>query len=433
MNAEIIACGSEMLTPARVDTNSLYLTAELNNIGVEVVAKCVIGDDRERMADAIRRALTSSPILIISGGLGPTEDDVTREAVALALDRKLAYSTEIADALERRFAQANRKMAEINKRQAFVVEGATVLPNDRGTAPGQWIEESGAVVMLLPGPPHELQAMFERRCLPRLKRIAPPMAIRTLCLRVAGMAESDLDQLIAPVYKKYTNPVTTILAAAGEIQVHLRAQCATAAEAEALLVEVGGPIDLLLGDRIYSRNGDPLEVVVGGLLRQSRATVSVAESLTGGMLGERITSVPGSSEYFLGGFLAYSDEMKTELLGVPPETLERFGAVSRETAEAMARGARRRTGSSCAVSVTGLAGPASPSDPKTVPLGTVYIGIADAAGVDVVHRVFLGDRQRIRSFTTHFAMDLVRRRLQGLSYPPSSAAARLPLEIPPVL
>jgi nicotinamide-nucleotide amidase len=431
MNAEIIACGSEMLTPARVDTNSLYLTAELNNIGVEVVAKSVIGDDRERMAGAIRRAISSSPILLISGGLGPTEDDVTREAVALALDRKLVFSAEIAEALERRFAQANRKMAEINKRQAFVVQGATVLPNGRGTAPGQWIEESGAVIMLLPGPPHELQAMFERSCLPRLKRIAPPMAIRTLCLRVAGMSESDLDQLIAPVYKKYTNPVTTILAAAGEIQVHLRAQCATVAEADVLLVEVGGPIDLLLGDRIYSRNGDALEMVVGGLLRQSRTTVSVAESCTGGMLGELITSVPGSSGYFLGGVIAYSNAMKTELLGVTPEILERFGAVSRETAEAMAKGARRRTGSSYAVSVTGLAGPAAPSGTETTPVGTVYIGIADAAGVDVTHRLFPGDRQRIRSFTSHFALDLLRRRLSGLSYPPSAAAARLPLEKPP--
>ena len=432
MNAEIIACGSEMLTPNRVDTNSLYLTSELNNIGVEVVAKSVIGDDRERLAGAIRRALSNAPILIVSGGLGPTEDDVTREAVALALDRKLAFSTEIAEWLERRFAQANRKMAEINKRQAFVVEGAAILPNDRGTAPGQWIEDSGAVVMLLPGPPHELQAMFERRCLPRLKRMAPPMAIRTLCLRVAGMGESDLDQLIAPVYKKYSNPVTTILAANGEIQVHLRARCATVAEADALLVEVGGPIDLLLGDRIYSRNGDPLEVVVGGLLRQNRATVSVAESCTGGMLGERITSVPGSSGYFLGGLITYSNEMKTELLGVSPETLDRFGAVSRETAEAMAKGARRRTGSDYALSVTGLAGPAAPAGAKTAPVGTVYVGIADAAGVDVAQRVFLGDRQRIRTFTIPFALDLLRRRFLGISRPPSSSAGRLPLEIPPV-
>jgi nicotinamide-nucleotide amidase len=407
MNAEIIAVGSEMLTPERVDTNSLYLTAQLNNLGVEVVAKSVIGDDRDRLAEAVRRALRSSPIVILSGGLGPTEDDVTREAVALALGRGLTYSEEIAGALERRFAQAGRKMAEINRRQAFVIEGASVLPNDRGTAPGQWLEESGAVAMLLPGPPHELKAMFERQCLPRLAQIVPKLVIRTLFLRVAGTAESDLDQLIAPVYKKYQNPATTILAAAGDIQVHLRARCGTEAEADALLAEVGGPIELLLGDRLYSRNGDPMEVVVGGLLLERGATVSVAESCTGGMLGERFTSVAGSSDYFLGGFITYSDAMKTEMLGVPPETLEQFGAVSKETAEAMAAGARRRTGSTYALSVTGLASPVE----GPIPVGTVYIGVADAAGVHVAHRVFLGDRQRVRTFSAQMALDLLRRRM----------------------
>jgi len=410
MNAEIIAAGSEMLTPERVDTNSLYLTAELNDLGVEVVAKSVIGDDRDRLAEAVRRAMRSSPILILSGGLGPTEDDVTREAVALALGRGLAYSEEIAGALERRFAQAGRKMAEINRRQAFVIEGASVLPNDRGTAPGQWLEEAGAVAMLLPGPPHELKAMFERQCLPRLAQIVPKLVIRTLFLRVAGTAESDLDQLISPVYKKYQNPATTILAAAGDIQVHLRARCATEAEADALLAEVGGPIERLLGDRLYSRNGDPMEVVVGGLLRECGATVSVAESCTGGMLGERFTSVEGSSDYFLGGFITYSDAMKTEMLGVPAETLEQFGAVSKETAEAMAAGARRRTGSTYALSITGLASPVE----GPIPVGTVYIGVADAAGVHVAHRVFLGDRQRVRKFSAQLALDLLRRRMLKL-------------------
>ncbi|MBZ5580917.1 MAG: competence/damage-inducible protein A [Acidobacteriia bacterium] len=408
MNAEIIAVGSEMLTPERVDTNSLYLTAELNKIGVEVAAKSVIGDDRERLAEAVRRAVARVPILILSGGLGPTEDDLTREAVALALDRKLLFSEEIAAALERRFAQARRKMAEINRRQALVIEGAAVLPNDRGTAPGQWVEESGAVVMLLPGPPHELNAMFERQCLPRLARIVPRLAIRTLFLRVAGMSESDLDQLIAPVYKKYENPATTILAANGDIQIHLRARCATPAEADALLAEVGAPIEALLGDRIYSRNGDPLEAILGGLLRQNHATVSVAESCTGGMLGERFTSVPGSSDYFLGGFITYTNAMKIEMLGVLPEMLEQFGAVSKETAEAMALGARRRTGSTYALSITGEAGP----DPGgKAPVGTVYVGLADAAGALAVDRQFLGDRQRIRTFTTQMALDLLRRRI----------------------
>ena len=257
MQAEIIAVGSELLTAQRLDTNSLYLTDQLNALGVEVVTKCVIGDERDRLADAIRRAAGTPQIVIVTGGLGPTEDDVTRDAVALALNRKLQFHEEISEQLEQRFQQMGRKMAEVNKRQAFIVEGAEILPNDRGTAPGQWIDHSGASILLLPGPPHELKAMFTRQCLPRLERRVPKQAIRTLVMRVAGMPESDLDQLIAPVYKKYENPVTTILAAAGDIQVHLRARGTTEKEAEDLLAEVAGAIEPLLGDRIYSRNGDP--------------------------------------------------------------------------------------------------------------------------------------------------------------------------------
>ncbi|MEO8371734.1 MAG: competence/damage-inducible protein A [Candidatus Solibacter sp.] len=412
MNAEIIAIGSEMLSGERVDTNSLYLTAELNKLGVEVVTKCVIGDDRERLAAQVRQSMGRSAIVILSGGLGPTEDDVTRDAVALALGRKLSFDPEIAERLAQRFAAAKRKMAEVNKRQAFVIQGAQILSNDRGTAPGQWLEESGAVCMLLPGPPHELRSMFERHCLPRIARIAPKQVIRTLFMRIAGMGESDLDQLIAPVYKKYENPVTTILAAAGDIQVHLRARCETEAEAEALLAEVGGPIELLLGDRIYSRNGDPLQVVVGELLHKMGATVSVAESATGGMLGERFTSTPGSSAYFLGGFITYSNAMKQELLGVPPETLTQFGAASKETAEAMALGARRRTKSTYALSITGAAGPEAGD--QNVPKGTMFVGLADATGVTSMQRQYLGDRQRIRTFTVQLALDLLRRRITGL-------------------
>ena len=408
MTAEIIAVGSELLTPERLDTNSLFLTAQLNALGVEVTTKTVIGDDRERLADAVRRAVSRSAIVILSGGLGPTEDDVTRDAVALALDRRLIYSPEIAEQIEQRFARANRKMAEVNRRQAFVIEGAQVLPNDRGTAPGQWLEDSGACIMLLPGPPHELKAMLERQCLPRLARVVPRQVIHTLVLRVAGMGESDLDQLIAPVYTKYTNPATTVLAGAGDIQVHLRACCRTDAEAAALLAEVGGPIELLLGDRIYSRNGEPLEVVVGDLLRRGHATLSVAESCTGGLLGDRITSVPGSSDYFLGGFITYTKRMKTELLGVSEQLLEEFGAVSREAAEAMALGVRRRTGSTYALSITGVAGPDAGGE--KAPVGTVYVGLADAAGCHVGHRQFLGDRARVRAFGTQMALDLLRRR-----------------------
>lgn len=414
MTAEIIAVGSELLTPQRVDTNSLFLTDQLNGLGVEVVTKCVIGDDLERLADAVRRAVSRSAIVVLCGGLGPTEDDLTRDAVAAALDRKLIYHPEITEVLERRFAQLKRRMVEVNKRQAFVVEGAEILANDRGTAPGQWIDDSDSHVMLLPGPPHEMKAMFTRQCLPRLARIVPRQVIRTLVLRVTGMPESDLDQLIAPVYKKYDNPVTTILAAAGDLQIHLRARCSTEGEAAALLVEVGGPIELLLGDRIYSRNGQSLEEVVGDMLRERRNTLSVAESCTGGLLGERITSVPGSSAYFLGGFITYASRMKVEWLGVPEDIIAEFGAVSKETAEAMALGARRRTGSTYALAITGLAGP--DADGEKAPVGTIYVGLADPAGCQVLHRQFIGDRPRIRQFATQMALDMLRRKCaQGTS------------------
>jgi nicotinamide-nucleotide amidase len=409
MTAEIIAVGSELLTPQRVDTNSLFLTDQLNELGVEVVTKSVIGDDLNRLADAVRRAVSRSEIVVLCGGLGPTEDDLTRDAVAAALDRKLIYHPEITEVLEQRFAQLKRKMVEVNKRQAFLVEGAEMLANDRGTAPGQWIEDSGSYLMLLPGPPHEMKAMFTRQCLPRLARIVPRQVIRTLVLRVTGMPESDLDQLIAPVYKKYENPVTTILAAAGDLQIHLRARCSTEGEAAALLVEVGGPIELLLGDRIYSRNGQSLEEVVGDMLRERHNTLSVAESCTGGLLGERITSVPGSSTYFLGGFITYTNRMKVEWLGVPEETIAEFGAVAKETAEAMALGARRRTGSTYALAITGVAGPDGGTEKK--PVGTVYVGLADAAGCQVLHRQFFGDRTRIRQFSTQMALDMLRRRI----------------------
>lgn len=412
MQAEIIAVGSELLSSHRLDTNSLYLTDELNALGVEVVTKCVVGDDCQRLATAVRRAVSSSSIVIITGGLGPTEDDVTRDAVALALDRKLCFREDIGEQIEQRFRQMGRKMAEVNKRQAFAIEGAEILPNDRGTAPGQWIDEGGASIMLLPGPPHELKAMFTRQCLPRLDRRVPKQIIRSLVMRVAGLPESDLDQLIAPVYKKYENPVTTILAAAGDIQVHLRARCASEGEALALLAEVAGPIEQLLADKLYSRNGDPLEVVVGALLRQHRATLSVAESCTGGLLAERITSVPGSSDYFEGGFVTYTKRMKMELLGVSEAVLETAGAVSQETAEAMAVGARRRTGSTYALAVTGIAGPGQGGE--SAPVGTVYVALADINGCRGAYRQFLGDRTRIRQFSTQMALDLLRRRILGL-------------------
>ena len=408
-DAEIIAVGSELLTASKVDTNSLYLTEKLNAIGVEVVRKSILGDERDRLAGAIRAALAPGRIVLITGGLGPTEDDVTRDAAAAAMGRTISQRAEILEWLEQRFARMGRKMAEINKRQAFVIDGAEIMPNERGTAPGQWFDHEGAYIALLPGPPGELKPMFEREVLPRLEARLPKTVIRTLFYRVAGMGESDLDQLISPVYTQYTNPVTTILAGAGDIQIHLRARSQDPEHAEALVAEVGRKIEGLLGEKIYSRDGSPLEVVVGRRLKDRAATLAVAESCTGGMLGQRITSVPGSSDYFTGGFLTYTEAMKTALLGVDPAMLEEHSAVSDLVARAMADGARRTARATYAISTTGYAGPDGGTEES--PVGTVFIGLAGPNGTDARRFRFPGDRGRVRAFAVQAALDLLRRRL----------------------
>ncbi len=405
-SAEIIAAGSELLTPPKLDTNSLWLTAQLNDLGVEVVRKSVIGDERARLAAGISSALASSDIAIVSGGLGPTEDDLTRDAAATATGRELVFSEEIRDGIAERFRRFNRKMVEINLRQAYLLRGAEPLPNDRGTAPGQWIEDGGKVLILLPGPPHEMKSVFDKQCAPRLKRMLPPRAIRTRQFRVCGVPESNLDQLIAPVYARYSNPVTTILTSVGGIDVHLRAQCDTAEEAEKLLDEVAGQIEPLLASRIVSRNGDPIEKVIGDLLRARGASLSVAESATGGMLGEWITAVPNSSDYFVGGFLTYTDEMKTRLLGVPERVLKTHTAVSEPVARAMAEGARSKTGSDYALSVTGYAGP------DGAEVGLMYIALAAPEATEVRRFKLPGDRNRIRALTVQNTLDFLRRHLQ---------------------
>jgi len=407
-DAEIIAVGSELLTHDRIDTNSLFITEQLNALGVEVRCKLIVGDERTRLTGAIRDAVSQMDIVVITGGLGPTEDDLTRDAVAAALGRELVFSQEIRGWIEERFRRINRKMAEINLRQAYLVEGAEPLANPRGTAPGQWIESNGCVVMLLPGPPGELKPLFVAECVPRLERRLPPQVIRTRFYRVAGMGESDLDQLIAPVYTKYPALETTILAGPSDIQVHLRARSATAEEAEALLSEAGPPIEALLGDRIYSRNGDNLETVLGAMLRARSATLSVAESCTGGMVAQRITSVAGSSAYFVGGFLVYTDRMKTELLGIAPTLIAQHTAVSEAVARAMAEASNTRTGSTYAISVTGEAGPESSTG---APVGTIFIGFAGPNVSETRQVQFGGDRNRVRTLAAQTALDFLRRQI----------------------
>ncbi|MFY9660242.1 MAG: competence/damage-inducible protein A [Terriglobales bacterium] len=413
MNAEIIAVGSELLTPHRQDTNSLYLTEQLNDLGVEVRFKCIVGDDREGLTAAAKLAMRRSDIIIVSGGLGPTEDDLTREAVADALGLELRRDPEIAAKLEERFAKRGMKMSANNAKQADVLTSAAALPNSLGTAPGQWIggkyDGQERLLMLLPGPPYEMKAMFEAECIPRLRARVPVQHIATRTFKMAMMPESQVDARVAPIYKTYTDVETTILAGAGEIQLHLRCRKDSQPEAEARVEELSEKIEDELADSIFSRKGETIEQIVSYLLQMRSMTLAVAESCTGGLLAERITSIGGSSRYFLGGAVVYSNELKTQFANVPKALIDQHGAVSREVASAMAEGIRKRCVSSYGVGITGVAGPGGGSEQK--PVGLVYIALAGEEGTQVVERNFPGDRKRIRQFATQQALEMIRRAL----------------------
>ncbi|HVA94869.1 MAG TPA: competence/damage-inducible protein A [Candidatus Dormibacteraeota bacterium] len=407
MKAEIIAVGSELLTPDRVDTNSLYLTAQLNRLGIEVSRKTVVGDELGDLRDAFDQSMQRAEIVISSGGLGPTEDDRTRQAVADLLGRKLARDPAVMSRIEERFRQIRRTMSEVNTRQAMVPEGATVLENKRGTAPGLWLEARGRIVILLPGPPHELKAMFGAQVEPRLARLSTGVRLVSRQLRVAGMGESEVDQRIAPIYMRHNDVQTTILTAPGEIQVHLRAWSSDVPAAENLLLQIQESIVLALGEAVFTTDGEPMEEVVARELTLHQATIATAESCTGGLLAERLTRISGSSAYFLGGVISYSNLLKSAWVDVPAEIIESRGAVSAEVAVALAEGIRRRTGATLGVGITGIAGPTGGTAEK--PVGTVHIALADESGSKQRGLHFPGERDRIRWQASQTALDLVRR------------------------
>ena len=413
VNAEIIAVGSEMLTPLRQDTNSLYLTDKLNDLGVEVRFKCVVGDDLEGLTAATKLAMRRSDIIIFTGGLGPTEDDVTREAVAEALGLKLQRDQAIIAQLEERFAKRGMKMSANNFKQADILASATVMPNTLGTAPGQWIagkyDGQERLLMLLPGPPYEMKALFETECIPRLRARIPLQHIATRTLKMAMMPESQVDARVAPIYKTYPDIDTTILAGGGEIQLHLRCRKDSQADAETRVQELADKIEDELGDAIFSRKGETIEQIVSYLLQMRGMTLAVAESCTGGLLAERITSLSGSSRYFLGGAVVYSNELKTQFANVPKALIDKHGAVSREVATAMAEGIRKRCLASYGIGITGVAGPSGGTEQK--PVGLVYIALAEEEGTQVAERNFPGDRKRIRQFATQQALEMIRRAL----------------------
>jgi competence/damage-inducible protein CinA-like protein len=417
MKAEIIAVGSELLTPDRLDTNSLYLTRQLNRLGVAVARKTVVGDDPGALRDAFHDALGRADLVLSTGGLGPTLDDLTRDAVSELLHRKLLLNEGVLRHIEARFRRFGRTMTENNKRQALVPEGATILENPSGTAPGLWLETDGRVLILLPGPPAELRVIFTQHLESRLAKLSGGLRLHSREMRVVGLGESEVDHRAAPVYSGYAGVETTILTAPGEIQIHLRRWSTDATATEETLNEMVERLTLALGESVFTTAGESMEQTVARELTRHRATIAAAESCTGGLLAERLTRVPGSSAYFLGGAVCYSNDLKTAWAEVPPEMIESQGAVSSAVAIALAAGIRRRTGATIGVGVTGVAGPSGGTPEK--PVGLVHIALADAVHSSERVAQLTGDRERIRWQASQLALDMVRRYL--LHLPPGAA------------
>ncbi|MES1255900.1 MAG: competence/damage-inducible protein A [Acidobacteriota bacterium] len=419
MKACIIAVGSEMLTPFRIDTNSLVVTERLNAIGCDVRLKLVVGDDIDELARAFAAALEWAAVIVVIGGLGPTDDDITRQAVARVLQLPLEEREAVLDHIRQRFARRGLTMQPINARQALAPRGATILDNPNGTAPGLWLEQGKTAIVMLPGPPREMTPMFEAVVRDRLAPRSGGAGLFRRVLRLTGRTESDVDAHAAPVYGPWASadvPIaTTILATLGQIELHLTARAPTRGEADIALDQAVASLAAVLGPSVYSTDGRPLEAVVGSLLRARHMTVAVAESCTGGLLMSRLTDVAGSSDYVDRGFVCYSNRAKTEVLDVPAELIAEHGAVSEPVARAMAEGARRRAAASIGVAVTGIAGPGGGTAQK--PVGTTAVAIALG---DVLHaRTFLfpGGRDQVKFQASQAALNELRLLLGGPDLP----------------
>jgi nicotinamide-nucleotide amidase len=413
MKCEIIAVGSELLTPYRQDTNSLYLTEKLNEIGVEVAFKTIVGDRKRDLVSAVRTALARADIVAVMGGLGPTEDDLSRDAVAEALGLSIRRDPQLVVALAARFAQRRIPMTDNNLKQADIIEGSQILPNANGTAPGLWLDTSFAghrkLIMLVPGPPSECKPLFANECLPRLRAVLPVRHIAKRVLKATMIPESTADALLAPIYTTYKDVETTILAGNAEIQLQLFCAKPSLELAQNRVDELASKLEEALEDHLFASSDEKLEQIVLYYLELKQETLAVAESCTGGLLSQRITSISGSSRSFLGGAVVYSNELKTDFAGVPPQLIEAHGAVSAEVAEAMAQGIRRRVGASMGVGITGIAGPGGGTEEK--PVGLVYIAVSYGNKTESLECNFRGDRDRVRLWASQQALDMVRRRL----------------------
>ncbi|HVB39091.1 MAG TPA: competence/damage-inducible protein A [Vicinamibacterales bacterium] len=413
MNAYIIAVGSELLTPLRMDTNSLAITERLNAIGIDVRAKAVVGDDLADLGAVVRHALAHADLVVMTGGLGPTADDLTRDAVAEVLGLPLVEDETIVERIRARFAARGWQMPEINRRQARVPRGAVLLPNANGTAPGLWIEHDRRTLVLLPGPPRELLPILDTLIAERLAPRAGGRRVYRRVLKITGRAESHVDQMAQPIYARWLEwdpPIaTTILAALGQIELHLRMQSADPARAAATLDGAVAELRDALGDAVFSVDGRSIEQVVGDLLRAAGLWIATAESCTGGLMASRLTDVPGSSEYVERGVVCYSNRAKVELLGVPEALIAGQGAVSEPVAQAMARGIRDRARVDIGVGITGVAGPGGGTEAK--PVGTVAVAAVVREREMVKTFRFIGAREQVKYQAAQAGLDMVRRML----------------------
>lgn len=406
---EIIAVGTELLSPYHQDTNSLFLSRQLNDLGMLVRFKSIVGDSWEDLLECIGTARSRSDLILVCGGLGPTQDDRTKEAFAASFEKRLVFKPEIMTEIEARFRKRGLPITDSNKKQAFIPEGSEILPNHNGTAPGIWMETGTQLVILLPGPPAELVPMFENHVLPRLRKYRSGYGAHGL-FKLTTLPESQVETEISDLYPQEPESNLTILAVPGQIEIHLSTfSRASQADAEAKLVKLKEPIRTRLKDHIFSESAEELEDVVGSLLIDAGATLSVAESCTGGLLGHRITNVPGSSRYFIMGVQSYSDAAKVRLLNVPSELISRCGAVSREVGLAMASGMRRRSGSDYSLAITGIAGPTGETPQK--PVGLVFTALSWDNGAVVEANHFFGRRQTVKFRSTQKALDMLRRHL----------------------
>jgi nicotinamide-nucleotide amidase len=411
--AAIIAVGSEMLTPSKVDTNSLFITEQLNLLGIELAFKSILGDDRDELEHAVRDAIARVDLLVCCGGLGPTDDDLTRPVVAEVVQRPLVEDETMTAKIRARFRGRGLEMPEINRRQAMVPAGARVLPNVNGTAPGLWIEHGDRVVLLLPGPPRELKPMMTSVAEGLLRERAGGMSLVRRVIKITGRSESHTDEMVQPLYAEWSRaevPIfATILASLGQIELHLSACCAVRPDAEAALDRAVERVRDVMGLHVYSTDGRGLEEVVGAILAARTLTIAVGESCTGGLIASRLTDVPGSSRYVERGVVAYSNAAKMELLGVPEEMLKAQGAVSEAVATAMADGIRSRSRVDIGIGVTGIAGPDGGTAEK--PVGMVCIAASAAAGTHIRTFRFVGGREMVKFQASQAALDMVRRML----------------------